>query len=592
MAQTLAALRWATDAAFVLLALASIRQYQLHPKRQQLDLAAAILLLTLVAISGRATALLPKSEALYATDAVVVFFMASGYAFLRFRSEFIPLPRLWEVVAIVGVAAITGFAIAVGLPQSGVRTTPIQQVATLLLVGGWSVCVGEPIVRFWMASRRRPPVQRRRLRTLAGGYLALILVLLVAGFLSGRAIPVWVSLAISVVSLLSVPLIYAGFSPPAWLRRLWRESEEEAFRQATRDLLLFSPTRRALGTRASEWAVRLMGGDAAFIADWDGGILATAGMSEERAAAVLKLLPDETEQPVEITRTSTAVRFPLVSPGRSPGALVVLGGPFTPFFGTDELLRLEQYAVNTAAGLDRASLTERLAALERTKTEFLNLASHELRAPLTVIRGYLSMLGEGTLGPLTGEVRQIVPVLIEKADQMNRLVEQMLEASRLEEGRLELKLEAADLRELVKAAIEETRPFTDTSHAVKFDEPRESVVVRVDRQRVTSIVTNLISNAIKYSPQGGKVDLSISRDGTARVAVRDEGVGIATDDLSQLFTRFGRITTPETRNVPGTGLGLYLSRELARLHGGDLTVKSEPGAGSTFTLDLPLEASS
>jgi signal transduction histidine kinase len=180
-------------------------------------------------------------------------------------------------------------------------------------------------------------------------------------------------------------------------------------------------------------------------------------------------------------------------------------------------------------------------------------------------------------------------VLVDKADQMNRLVEQMLEASRLEEGRLELKLEETDLREIVSAAIEETRPLADAAHPVKLETPPDTVPVRIDRQRVQSIVSNLISNALKYSPRGGKIDLCVSRDGRARVEVRDQGVGISIQDLPQLFTRFGRITTPETRNVPGTGLGLYLSRELARLHGGDLTVESQPGAGSTFTLDLPLE---
>lgn len=590
MAQALVALGWAIDAAFVLLALASVRQYIRHPQRHQLDLAAAILLLTIVATIGRLDPLLPVTARTVVTAVVLVCFMGSGYAFLRFRSEFIPLGRVWEIAALVAVAAITGFAIATGVAAQGDgRPTSLQQVGVLLLVGGWSVCVGEPVVRFWLASRHRPPVQRRRLRTLAGGYVALIVVLLVAGVVSGRNVPLWVSFGTSALSLVSVPLIYVGFSPPAWLRRIWREAEEEAFRQATRDLVLFSPTRREMAGRATEWAVRLMGGDASFVADHDGSILATAGMSEERAAAVLKLLPPDGGRPVEITRRTTAVRFPLLSPGVAPGALVVLGGPFTPFFGTDELLRLQQYAVNTAAGLDRASLTERLSALERTKTEFLNLASHELRAPLTVIRGYLSMLREGTMGPLPTELDQIMPVLVEKADQMNRLVEQMLEASRLEEGRLELRLEAADLRELVREAIEETRPLTDAAHAVRLETPPVSVPVRVDRQRVTSIVTNLISNAIKYSPQGGQVDLCVFRDGRARVEVRDVGVGISTQDLAQLFTRFGRITTPETRNVPGTGLGLYLSRELARLHGGDLTVQSEAGAGSTFTLDLPLE---
>jgi two-component system, OmpR family, sensor histidine kinase MtrB len=207
-----------------------------------------------------------------------------------------------------------------------------------------------------------------------------------------------------------------------------------------------------------------------------------------------------------------------------------------------------------------------------------------------VIRGYLSMVKEGSFGPLPPELAEVVPVLLDKSDAMNRLVEQMLEASRLEEGRLELKLETADLRELVRAAIEETRPLGTSIHKVELEAPPREIPVRVDRQRVTTIVSNLISNAIKYSPRGGAVRLLVDGGDAAMVAVRDQGVGIDPNDSERLFTRFGRITTAETRNVPGTGLGLYLSRELARLHGGDLTFDSEPGTGSTFTLKLPLEA--
>jgi signal transduction histidine kinase len=201
------------------------------------------------------------------------------------------------------------------------------------------------------------------------------------------------------------------------------------------------------------------------------------------------------------------------------------------------------------------------------------------------------MLQEGSLGDLAPQQSEVLPVLIQKADQMNRLVEQMLEASRLEEGRLELSIEPADLRELVRAAIDEVRPLADEAHPFNLAVPGDEVTVAVDRQRVTSIVTNLLSNAIKYSPRGGEVSCAIARDGQALVSVSDRGVGIAPEDMNSLFTRFGRVQTPETRNVPGTGLGLYLSRELARLHGGELTVSSKPGQGSTFTLRLPLAQS-
>ena len=269
--------------------------------------------------------------------------------------------------------------------------------------------------------------------------------------------------------------------------------------------------------------------------------------------------------------------------------LAVVSGPFTPFFGTDEVGRLTGYATNVTAGLDRVILTERIAALERTKTEFLNLASHELRGPITVIRGYLSMLERGSLGEIPEGARRALPVLTAKADEMNSLVEQMIEAARLEEGRLELSTRRADLREVARTALEMTQPFTDPAHAMVFESPDIEIPVTVDVERIATVIGNLLSNAIKYSPGGGPVTLTVSTDDhVGKISVTDTGVGIPADRFDRLFTRFGRIVTPETSHIPGTGLGLYLSRELARLHGGDITATSVLGKGSTFVLAVPL----
>ena len=129
----------------------------------------------------------------------------------------------------------------------------------------------------------------------------------------------------------------------------------------------------------------------------------------------------------------------------------------------------------------------------------------------------------------------------------------------------------------------------DAEHDIRLKCPERPVHVRVDGERIKTIVSNLLSNAIKYSPAGGTVECEIvNRGGIARVSVKDEGLGIAKEDLPVLFTRFGRVSTPETDSLPGTGLGLYLGRQLARLHGGEITVDSEPGRGSNFTLHLPV----
>jgi two-component system sensor histidine kinase VicK len=130
--------------------------------------------------------------------------------------------------------------------------------------------------------------------------------------------------------------------------------------------------------------------------------------------------------------------------------------------------------------------------------------------------------------------------------------------------------------------------MVDDKHSIELKVPDRRVPVRIDVDRVQTIVSNLISTAIKYSPNGGRVTCEVSRrGGVARVAVTDIGLGIAKEDLPILFTRFGRVSTRDTLHLPGTGLGLYLGRQLARLHGGEITVVSEPGRGTTFALHMP-----
>jgi signal transduction histidine kinase len=166
----------------------------------------------------------------------------------------------------------------------------------------------------------------------------------------------------------------------------------------------------------------------------------------------------------------------------------------------------------------------------------------------------------------------------------------MLETARLETGNLELSRGDVDLREVVETAVEQVRPVVTERHQLEIDLPGKPVVVRGDTARLRRIAVNLLDNAVKYSPDGGAVRLAVDvSDRHAEVSVRDCGIGIAADAQARMFQRFGRIVTPRTSSIPGTGLGLYLCRELARAHGGDITVESREGEGSTFTLTLPLQ---
>ena len=133
------------------------------------------------------------------------------------------------------------------------------------------------------------------------------------------------------------------------------------------------------------------------------------------------------------------------------------------------------------------------------------------------------------------------------------------------------------------------RPLLGSNHRFAVAEQHDAIAVVADQKRLTTMLTNLIDNAIKYSPGGGDIEVGCEHDGrVARVTVRDHGIGINAEQAHMLFTRFGRLVTPETSHIRGTGLGLYLARETARLHGGDIQVSSTLGGGSTFTVVLPL----
>jgi signal transduction histidine kinase len=571
--------QYVTTAAFVALGVAIGYRWYRQPGRAQGMLAVAIILLGLVSAAGRLQD--PNNP----NDLIALFstigFLASGYFVLLFRNELIPLSRraMWAAGALLAVSVAVSIAEVFWLRGD---VGGWMEIALLELIGAWAIFTGEPIVRFWLASNRLPAVQRARMRFLGGGFAVLIGILFIA-VLGGSALQSPTAVLVTqLLALAVVPAIYVSFAPPSILRRIWRMSEENEVRAALQDLLIFSPSRQVLAERAVYWAVRLMGATAGFVTSADGKLLAATGMDEASAEA---LMAQQSDRP-----DGRVISAPLhLSDGQ--GTLAIVAGRFTPVFGTDEIAQLRGYANSVSAGLARAAVTERMAALESGKTQFLNLASHELRGPVTVIRGYLSMLESGMLGQLNERGRKAAAVMSSKVTEMNELIEEMMEAARLEDGALSLRLSECDLRDVARSAADGAATLLDGGHRIELDLPDRRVRVNVDEDRTRTIISNLLSNAIKYSPAGGTVTCQVrSSAGAARVAIIDEGLGIAPEHMSVLFTRFGRVITPETEHLKGTGLGLFLGRQLARLQGGDITVHSTPGKGSTFTLHLPTVA--
>ena len=587
MPEVLPVLLLAIEIAFALLAIRTVRAWIRQPDHRHGNLAMAIGSLAIVMLLAPTLAG-NGAQVQVLTDLAAVAFLVSGYGLLMFRDSFIPFGVAKTRLVTLLIVVVGVLDIALQLPADPESPhSPLQSLALVVTVGLWTFCILEPIVTFWLAARSRPEVEKARLRAISIGYAGLLLVVLV-GTVAGSANDAFSAL-IDVVAIATVPILYVAFFPPVWLRRIWRQPEEDQFRHALHDLLLYSPDRATLADRALGWAERLVGGDAAFVLDSDGSVLAARGIASGDAAALNAkssyLSVDGKGDADAPWHAGPSLVVPLeLREGR--GAMVIVSGRLSQLFGDDELARLRQYAVSITAGLDRVTLSSRIAALERAKTDFLNVASHELRGPMTVIKGYLTMLEAGALGELAPKARSVLPLLISKSDEVNWMVEQMIEASRLEEGRLALKRRQADIVELTDSAIDGVRMLL-SDHELKVDSPVEAIEAQVDPDRFQIVVRNLLSNAAKYSPAGTDIFVDVRRvDGHALVSVTDRGVGISEHDQDQLFSRFGRIET--SAHVQGTGLGLWLSREIARMHDGDLTVSSTLGLGSTFTFSVPV----
>jgi len=580
-------LQLAIEAAFALLAIRTVVAWSRQTNRRYGNLSLALgSLAAVVLISPQLGARTPYEQLV--TDALLVLFLLAGYGLVMFRDSFVPFGVTLRRTITVTIVAIGILAIAVQLPADPESAhSPIQALALAAIIGAWSFCLLEPIVTFWTAARGRPAVEKARLRALSFGYAGLLAVVLL-GVLGG-ALNAGVSLLIDLIALATVPVLYVAFFPPVWLRRIWRQPEEDQFRRALHDLLLYSPDRRTLADRALGWAERLVGGEASFVLDFDGSVLAARGIDEADANALNArnsfLTVGGGGDHHAPWRAGANVVVPLdLSQGH--GAMVIVSGRLTPMFGDDEMNHLRQYAASITAGLDRVSLHLRIADLERAKTDFLNIASHELRGPMTVIKGYLTMLESGALGDLAPKARSVLPLLITKSDEVNWMVEQMIEAARLEEGRLALRTQRADIVELTDSAIDGIRMLLN-DHGLDIDLPAEPIEAKVDPDRFQIVIRNLLSNAAKYSLPGSDIRVGVRRNRNhAMVSVADQGVGISPEDQANLFIRFGRIETPTA--IKGTGLGLWLSREIARMHDGDLVVESQPGIGSTFTFSVPL----
>jgi two-component system phosphate regulon sensor histidine kinase PhoR len=229
--------------------------------------------------------------------------------------------------------------------------------------------------------------------------------------------------------------------------------------------------------------------------------------------------------------------------------------------------------------------------VERMKTAFVSTVSHELRTPLTSIKGFISTLLQDEEGYFDDEMRrEFYGIIDSECDRLRRLIEDLLNVSRIEAGRA-LMMNWAKFNPLpvIEKALSAQRAYTD-KHTLKLLPSGDIPSITGDSDKFDQIVTNLVSNAIKYSPRGGEITVRVSSDGEfLLVGISDEGMGIPADKLARIFEKFERVDNRDTREVGGTGIGLFLVKHLVERHGGEVWAESEYGKGSTFSFRIPIE---
>ncbi len=232
-----------------------------------------------------------------------------------------------------------------------------------------------------------------------------------------------------------------------------------------------------------------------------------------------------------------------------------------------------------------ASLGAFIRRLEKAKTEFVSMASHELRTPLTSIHGFSEILRTKDMEP--EKKTEFYRIILNESERLSRLINNLLNLSTIEAG-IELNREMVNFTELIEEDIEFFQSQTGI-HQLNYHGPRQLPLVYGDPDRIHQIFKNILSNAIKYSPDGGPVEIETGIEGKyVTVTVTDQGIGIPADDLPHIFDRFRRVERKEMSDITGTGLGLAIVKHLVDIHGGQIKVRSETGQGTTFTVFIPI----
>ena len=506
---------------------------------------------------------------------VIAMLVVFPYFLFRFTNEFRGTSRTLRRVLLVlsGILVVWTFALP-SIPQSGAPRSAAFATFVAVFAVHWCVLSIVSATTLWRAGRKQPTVARRRMRLLATATAVLAIALFLAAVTTRQY--GWLSLGSQVLATFAVLAFVLGFAPPQTLRMVWRRPEQARVQEAIAGLLTFAQSEHEVASRVLEPSAEIVGARAIAICNADGEIVGR-----------WNLPPDgwETSEPPQLWPDARIVEIAVAGGGR----MLVWTSPYAPVFGDEELRLLQTLGALLGLALDRVRLFQaehqtRLA-LERAdevKMSFIALAAHELRTPVTTIRGFATTLHHlrDRLDP--EQQLEIERVLVDQTERLARLVEQLLDLSRLDADAIEITPEEIDLRAHVEQIVSTAAPDPE---AVEIAVP-EAARAFVDRNVLDRVVTNLVSNAFRYGTPPVRV-WAEPTDRHLRLAVEDRGRGVSPEFVPDLFERFTRSDSARAGAV-GTGLGLAIARSYARAHGGDLIYEDAEPHGARFRLVLPM----
>ncbi|GIV95496.1 MAG: sensor histidine kinase [Herpetosiphonaceae bacterium] len=288
----------------------------------------------------------------------------------------------------------------------------------------------------------------------------------------------------------------------------------------------------------------------------------------------------------------SAMAVPLIARNDIIGAITFALSESGRIYGPEDLSFAEELARRTAIAVDNARLYSEAQQALRIRDQFLSIAAHELKTPVTALLGYAQLLQRraGRKGDMDERNSRALRALYEQAHRLHRLIVSLLDLSRIQLGQLIIERQIVDLAGLAQRIAEETQAIS-SRHIFQVKITSAPLLVEGDELRLEQVLLNLLHNAIKYSPEGGTITLRVERKGhQVEIAISDQGIGIPSDALPHLFDRFFRAGNADRQQFAGMGLGLFVVKEIVTLHGGTISVSSKEGQGSTFTIQLPLKS--